>query len=132
MRILEIVNDPAFAEIVSPSELAWLEARINDSKPGKPTIPCIARGKDVPAKKEEIVRQLWLRRLTVAGLHPSRRAMLGKSAGAPELRCLSDWMSVSISDRVAGGRRLPSTVVDMNFSKKVGISAARATTARCS
>ena len=39
MRVLEIVGDPAFAEIVGPSELAWLEARINDSKPGKPTIP---------------------------------------------------------------------------------------------
>ncbi|WP_309623722.1 N-6 DNA methylase [Novosphingobium sp.] len=73
MRVLEIVGDPAFAEIVGPSELAWLEARINDSKPGKPTIPCLARGKDVPAKKEEIIRQLWLRRLTQDYRYPIER-----------------------------------------------------------
>lgn len=28
VRILEIVNDPAFGEIIGPNELAWLEARI--------------------------------------------------------------------------------------------------------
>lgn len=73
MRILDIVNDPAFAEIIAPGELAWLEARINDAKPGKPTIPCLARNKDVPAKKEEIVRQLWLRRLTQDYHYPIER-----------------------------------------------------------
>ena len=73
MRIKEIVADPAFAEIVSPSELAWLEGRISELKTGKPTIPCLARKKDVPAKKEEIVRQLWLRRLTQDYRYPIER-----------------------------------------------------------
>lgn len=64
MRVLDIVGDQGFGEIISAAELAWLEGRINEVKPGKPTMPCLARKKDVPAKKEELVRQLWLHRLT--------------------------------------------------------------------
>jgi type I restriction enzyme M protein len=73
VRILEITGDPAFAEIISAAELTWLEGRINDSNPAKPTIPCLARQKDVPAKKEEIVRQLWLHKLTTQYSYPIER-----------------------------------------------------------
>ena len=54
MRVLDIVSDQGFGEIISPAELAWLEGQINEPKPGKPTMPCLARQKDVPAKKEEM------------------------------------------------------------------------------
>jgi type I restriction enzyme M protein len=73
VRILEITGDPAFAEIISPAELAWLEARIDNANPAKPTMPCLARNKPVSAKKEEIVRQLWLRRLTEDYRYPIER-----------------------------------------------------------
>ena len=59
--------------MISKAELDWLEARICETKPGKPTIACLARKKDVPAKKEEIIRQLWLRRLTADYRYPIER-----------------------------------------------------------
>jgi hypothetical protein len=51
---LEIVDDPAFAEIIATAELAWLEDRINDVKPGKPTMPCLARKKMCPQRRRRL------------------------------------------------------------------------------
>jgi type I restriction enzyme M protein len=40
----------------------WLEKQLFE-KNGKPYLKCLGSGKDRPAKPEEIVRQLWIKRL---------------------------------------------------------------------
>ena len=45
------------------TDVEWVESRIFD-KSGKLYLPCLVSERDRPAKPEEIVRQLWLKRLT--------------------------------------------------------------------
>lgn len=54
------------------SDLDAIEALLFD-KNGKPYLKCLATGKDRPAKPEEIVRQLWIRRLTKHYKYPVTR-----------------------------------------------------------
>ena len=49
--------------LFTPAELAAVSALVRVNGSGKPAIRCQVRGKDVAAKPEEIVRQLWLYRL---------------------------------------------------------------------
>lgn len=53
-------------------DAAAIEATIFD-KGGKPYLKCLATGKDRPAKPEEIVRQLWIRRLMREYEYPADR-----------------------------------------------------------
>lgn len=48
--------------VFSTAEISAVEANLSE-KNGKPYLKCIARNKDVQAKPEEVVRQLWLYRL---------------------------------------------------------------------
>jgi len=60
-------------DLFSAEEIAALEIV---SKRGKPHLKCLASGKERPAKPEEIVRQLFIRRLmTVYGYPPDRIAV---------------------------------------------------------
>ncbi|HKR01902.1 MAG TPA: N-6 DNA methylase [Pyrinomonadaceae bacterium] len=59
-------------EIFSDADIDAFEATIFD-KNGKPYVKCLASGKDRMAKPEEIVRQLWLRRLLDRYKYPSSR-----------------------------------------------------------
>ena len=72
-RISDIVGDAGYAGIISPGDLKWFEGRISEAKPGKPMVPCFVRNEDVATKKEEIVRPLWLHRLTTDYGYPIER-----------------------------------------------------------
>ncbi len=48
--------------LFDPKDVTWLEKQLFE-KSGKPYIKCLVEDKDRPAKPEEIVRQLYLRRL---------------------------------------------------------------------
>lgn len=48
--------------IFKTATVAAIESSLLD-KGGKPYLPCLVRGKEVQAKPEEIIRQLWLHRL---------------------------------------------------------------------
>ena len=65
MNLSEIFQDSAIRQhltVFSEAEKDAIEQALFD-KNGKPYIKCLVRGKEVQAKKEEIVRQLWLKRL---------------------------------------------------------------------
>lgn len=65
MTLSEIFQDSAIREqliIFSDAEKDAIEQSLFD-KGGKTYIKCLIRGKEVQAKKEEVVRQLWLKRL---------------------------------------------------------------------
>ncbi len=65
MALSDIFQDSAIRQtlaIFSDAEKDAIEQALFD-KNGKPYIKCLVRGKDVQAKKEEVVRQLWLHRL---------------------------------------------------------------------
>ena len=65
MTLSEIFQDSAIREqliIFSDTEKDAIEQSLFD-KGGKTYIKCLIRGKEVQAKKEEVVRQLWLKRL---------------------------------------------------------------------
>ena len=65
MTLSEIFQDSAIREqliMFSDTEKDAIEQSLFD-KGGKTYIKCLIRGKEVQAKKEEVVRQLWLKRL---------------------------------------------------------------------
>lgn len=53
-------------------DVQWLETQIFE-KNGKPYLKCLASDKDRPAKPEEIVRQLWIKRLLEEYHYPKER-----------------------------------------------------------
>jgi type I restriction enzyme M protein len=65
MKLSEVFQDVTIRDslvVFSNEEKDAIEASIVD-KNGKPYVVCVVRGKEVLAKQEEVVRQLWLRRL---------------------------------------------------------------------
>lgn len=59
-------------DVFSAKSIAAVEAALTE-KNGKPYLKCRVRGKDVIAKPEEIIRQLWLHRLEHAFKYPIAR-----------------------------------------------------------
>lgn len=53
-------------------DIAWLETQLFE-KNGKPYLKCLASDKDRPAKPEEIVRQLWIKKLLDDYHYPKER-----------------------------------------------------------
>lgn len=71
----ELLSGPTaqrYTPIFEPSEIRAVEAFLI-TRNGKTYIQCQVRGKQVLAKPEEIVRQLWLRRLTTHYRYPLER-----------------------------------------------------------
>lgn len=66
-----ILREPLL-EFFGKSVLEAVEARLTD-KGGKTYVRCLVRDKDVQAKREELVRQLWLHRLTRHYKYPLSR-----------------------------------------------------------
>ncbi len=58
--------------VFSHSRVRELEGALTD-RSGKPYLPCLATGKEKQAKPEEVVRQLWLRRLAEHYGYPASR-----------------------------------------------------------
>ena len=58
--------------LFEPKDVAWLEKQLFE-KSGKPYIKCLVKDTDRPAKPEEIVRQLYLRRLLTHYNYPKDR-----------------------------------------------------------
>ena len=48
--------------LFDPADVQWLEGQLFE-KNGKPYLKCLASDKDRPARPEEIVRQLWIKKL---------------------------------------------------------------------
>ncbi len=59
-------------ELFSEPDIDAVESLLT-GKNGKPYVKCLASGKDRPAKPEEIVRQLWIRRLMKRYKYPASR-----------------------------------------------------------
>jgi type I restriction enzyme M protein len=75
MLITQVLDDPnreALVDLFGLSAVAGVEARFSE-KSGKPYVRCLARDKDVQAKREEVVRQLWLHRLVEYYKYPLPR-----------------------------------------------------------
>jgi type I restriction enzyme M protein len=65
MTLSDIFQDSGIRQqlvVFSEAEKDAVEQALFD-KGGKPYIKCFVRGKEVHAKKEEVIRQLWLKRL---------------------------------------------------------------------
>ncbi len=61
--ILELLQNSAYAPtLFTPKEMAAVEGTLTE-KNGKPFLKCRVREKEIAAKPEEIIRQLWLHRL---------------------------------------------------------------------
>ena len=61
--ILELLQNSTYAPtLFTPKEMAAVEATFTE-KNGKPFLKCRVRDKEIAAKPEEIIRQLWLHRL---------------------------------------------------------------------
>lgn len=75
MNVMDVFDGPGVGHslaFVTEEETDALDAQLS-VKNGKKYVRCLARGKDVLAKPEEVVRQLWLRRLTTRYGYPIRR-----------------------------------------------------------
>lgn len=71
-------------------EVQWLETRLFD-KSGKPYLKCFASDKDRPAKPEEIVRQLWIKKLLDEYHYPKTRIRVEYAV----------WFGSGVSDKSA-------------------------------
>jgi len=71
-------------------DIQWLEAKLFE-KNGKPYLKCLASDKDRPAKPEEIVRQLWIKRLLDDYHYPKERIKVERSV----------WFGSGVSDKSA-------------------------------
>lgn len=71
-------------------DVQWLETQIFE-KNGKPYLKCLASGKDRPAKPEEIVRQLWIKRLLEEYHYPKERIRVEYAV----------WFGSGVSDKSA-------------------------------
>jgi type I restriction enzyme M protein len=75
MRVLELLgqsNSDFSIRPLYPSELSSLEKKTSE-KNGKIYIRCPIRDKDIVAKPEEVVRQLWIDRLSKHYGYPIER-----------------------------------------------------------
>jgi len=68
----------------------WLETQIFE-KNGRPYLKCLASDKDRPAKPEEIVRQLWIKKLLDEFHYPKDRLKIEYSV----------WFGSGVSDKSA-------------------------------
>src|SRR5947209_5086524 len=73
-----------------PEDIHWLEGQIFD-KGGKPHLKCLGSGKDRPAKPEEIVRQLWVKKLLEDFHYPKNRIHIEYAV----------WFGSGVSDKAA-------------------------------
>ena len=67
MRLDQLLNDIdrySLIELFGGAALAAVEAALSE-KNAKPYVRCLVRDKPVQAKREDLVRQLWLQRLTL-------------------------------------------------------------------
>jgi len=69
-------------------DVQWLESQIFE-KNGKPYLKCLASDKDRPAKPEEIVRQLWIKKLLDEFHYPKDRLKIEYSV----------WFGSGVSDK---------------------------------
>ncbi len=73
-----------------PEDIQWLESQIFE-KNGKPYLKCLASDRDRPAKPEEIVRQLWIKKITEEYHYPKERLRVEYSV----------WFGSGVSDKSA-------------------------------
>ena len=73
-----------------PEDIQWLDARLFD-KTGRPYLKCLASDRDRPAKPEEIVRQLWIKKLLDEYHYPKDRLRVEYAV----------WFGSGISDKSA-------------------------------
>jgi type I restriction enzyme M protein len=77
MTIDQILSSAAAAtlapDLATPAAVAAVNAALSKNATGKPIVRCRVRAKDVPAKPEEIIRQLWLHRLEKHYRYPLSR-----------------------------------------------------------
>lgn len=71
-------------------DVQWLETQLFE-KNGKPHLKCLASDKDRPAKPEEIVRQLWIKKLLEEYHYPKERIQVEYAV----------WFGSGISDKSA-------------------------------
>jgi len=71
-------------------DIEWLETKLFE-KNGKPHIKCLASDKDRPAKPEEIVRQLWIKKLLEEFRYPKARLKVEYAV----------WFGSGVSDKSA-------------------------------
>lgn len=71
-------------------DIQWLETQIFE-KNGKPYLKCLASDKDRPAKPEEIVRQLWIKKLLEEYRYPKARTRVEYAV----------WFGSGVSDKSA-------------------------------
>ena len=71
-------------------DIQWLETQLFE-KNGKPYIKCLASDKDRPAKPEEIVRQLWIKKLLEEYHYPKERIKVERAV----------WFGSGVSDKSA-------------------------------
>lgn len=71
-KIYQDGYDPEHLAVFGPAVVRELEASFTDRN-GKPYVPCLVSGKEKQAKPEEVVRQLWLRRLSEHYGYPAAR-----------------------------------------------------------
>ena len=70
--------------------IKWLETQLFE-KNGKPYLKCLASDKDRPAKPEEIVRQLWIKKLLEEYHYPKERIKVEHAV----------WFGSGVSDKSA-------------------------------
>ena len=86
------------------ADLKELETRLFE-KNGKPYLKCLATDKDRPAKPEEIVRQLWIKKLlTQYGYPKSRIAVEHPVKFGSETKRAASLLAVYRSSRFASNR----------------------------
>lgn len=71
-QILDDLRRDALVDWFGLSTVRGVEANFSE-KAGKPYVQCLVRNKLVQAKREEVVRQLWLRRLAMHYQYPVAR-----------------------------------------------------------
>ncbi|VVB92742.1 N-6 DNA Methylase [uncultured archaeon] len=76
--------------LFKPENIDWLEEQLFE-KNGKPYIKCLAKDKDRQAKPEEIVRQLWIKKLLEEYHYPKERIEVERAV----------WFGSGVSDKSA-------------------------------
>ena len=71
-QILDDLNRDALVDLFGLVPVTNVESALTE-KSGKPYVQCLVRKKDVQAKREELVRQLWLHRLVEHYKYPTTR-----------------------------------------------------------
>lgn len=90
LSIADIFKSEETPYRLKPEDRNWLEAQLFE-KNGKPYLKCLASYKDRPAKPEEIVRQLWIKKLLDEYRYPKSRIKVEKAV----------WFGSGVSDKSA-------------------------------